>query len=230
MRFSSAAAGLLILGLVGCGPQYPEFEGSPPAAGPAQPVPDGATTAAGQGLSYAPPALGPASSPSAEFPVKRFRVVRTIADQAKARNLEVTQRDNSKGLVVVRYAGPVRNFVDCGSYAAPSGGFSVPALGSQLTRPGDGGRIAQDTHLSARVVARVERQGDEAADARLDGQYVIRRDLIVLGGAGRELRRSREFIDLSTDGRASFSDGVECVATGELERSLMPPPDLGLGS
>lgn len=233
MHARSAAVGLLSLALLGCGPQYPEFEGPPPSAtGPAPPV-DGGAAPAEPGLGYVPPALGPATAPSGEFAVKRFRVVRTIADRAKARSLEIRERDNSKGLVVARYAGPVRDYIDCGSYAAPDSGFSVPAVGSRLTRPattGDGGQIAQDTHLSARLVALVERQGDEAANARVDGHYVIRRDLIVLGGAGRELRRSREFVDLTTDGQARFSDGVVCVATGALERSLMPPDDLGVGS
>jgi hypothetical protein len=229
---------LVSIGIVTCTlcscAQYPEFDG-PPSAPAAAPASAGAAASPpATAVVYAPPRGGPAEVPVEAFGASRFEVVRSIEDRARGMGLEVIHRDNSRGLVVAHYQGPALNYLDCGTYSMPATAFSVPAGGSGFTRAAasasGAARVNQETQLNARLIAMVERQGDAASRARVEAQYVLRRDLVFVDDADRMLQRSREFIDLTTDRPASFSDDTACSATGELERSILPKEEIVFGS
>jgi hypothetical protein len=238
MRALFAIAWVMTWMLSGCA-QHPEFDGSPPAAAPtaetAAPRSVGTPVAlSADAVVYLPPPGGSGGYPSEAFAARRVEVVKAIAEEASAKRLEVTHQDSAQGFVVARYEGPVREYLDCGTYSAPASAFSVPAGGSGLTRsamPASGAaKVNQDMRLNVRLVALVESQGPAAANAHVEGQYVLRRELVFMDTAGRELRRYREFIDLTSAERAKFEDGTACFATGTLERSILPKRENQFGS
>ena len=254
MRTLFAIAWVMTWILCGCA-QYPEFDGSSPAAAPAAETSAsrsaetaatrsvGAPAAVSAGtpaalsadaVVYVPPRGGTGGYPSEVFAARRSEVVQAIADEASAKHLEVTHQDSAQGFVVARYEGPVREYLDCGTFSAPASAFSVPAGGSGLTRsamPASGAaKVNQDMHLNARLVALVQSQGDAASNAHVEGQYVLRRELVFVDDTGREVRRQREFIDLTTAERVRFEDGTACFATGTLERSILPARQSQFGS
>lgn len=235
MRALRGAAGLALISVLLSCTQYPELDGGSPGAPQAGPArAEAAPPAAAGGAVYTPPTAGTVTAPARSFTASRSKVVRSIRNQARAEGLEVTHRDNARGLVVARYEGPATDYVDCGTYSIPGSTFGAPAIAAGLNRPtasiAGATQVNQDTYLNARLVAQVERQSNSAAAAHVAAHYVLRRDLFFTDDAGNEIERIREFIDLEPDRPARFSDNTACVATGALERSVLPAGGVDLGS
>lgn len=252
MRALFGVAGLAVMGILLSCAQYPELESAPPAVAesdrPAEaaPMPPAGESAAmppaGEDAAmpsvasavYTPPTLRPAVARDRSFAATGSQVVRSIHDNARVQGLDVLPVDDARGVVVARYQGPATDYVDCGSYSIPGSGFSAPAVAAGLSRTitsfAGTTQVDQNTHLNTRLVALVTAQGNNAATVHVEGHYVLRRDLVFIDDAGREIQRTREFIDLGTDRQGRFSDGIACVATGALERSILPNGAIDFGS
>jgi hypothetical protein len=148
--------------------------------------------------------------------------------QLKVESVNPTER-----IIVARYSGDPRPFLDCGVVtllvdgkpADPPKEFSAAKEELRTTKTANKRRygLLRQLLLDARLVLRVEPRG-KGARAYSDAIYVVTKTLrrVRKGGKPDELV-DRDVISFRSDETGQFKKGTTCVGTGKLEAMPLEP-------
>ncbi|MFO1039529.1 MAG: hypothetical protein U1E45_22010 [Geminicoccaceae bacterium] len=180
---------------------------------------------------YTPPDRAPEGSVMRTLQMTPDAAIQAIWADLEAKNFTIETIDPEQRLVVARYSGDPRPFVDCGTVrvidklnpaAPPKQKYSAnrPETRVQkITRNRQVG-LLRKMQLDARLVVRVEPKGKEDSRVTSEAQYVLSLAAHRLrkgGGYDDEVLR-RETISFTSDRAGQFDSGGTCVANGKLER------------
>lgn len=189
-----------------------------------------APSAAGAGresFAYAPPERAPRGGRTRYVDEPPAIVFSELQPFLEERGLSLETVDPVAGLLVARYSGDPRPYLDCGKVQAliddkpmnPPRTYSAnkPEIRSARTIRGKRYGLLRQMRLDARLVIQVEPRG-EGSRLFSDAVYVTSQQLHRLrrGGVPDELVR-REVASFNSAETGRFAKGTVCVSNGKLE-------------
>ncbi len=188
----------------------------------------GAAAAERNSFAYDPPDRPPRGARIRYVELPAELALNQIAAHLRGQGLTVEKVDESERLVVARFSGDPRDYVDCGvvrmlvdgKAARPPKQYSANRPETRTYRTVRGGRrvgILRELHLDARVAVRVEESG-KGARVTSDAIYVLTKTssrLFKGGEPGPAVNREVASFKSSEIGR--FKKGTSCIASGRLE-------------
>jgi len=185
--------------------------------------------ASAETLRYQRPSGAPGSkleqSVAAPVAITWDAVQQTLA----AAGFTFSELDERTGLIVARYGGEPRDFVDCGTIvgedAATGVAWREDATAPRLTLARSTGdrlvTIERTLLLDARLVVQIRPDG-EGSFLQAIANYVVSKKTDAWSDPGTRYASGIESIGFSTGGSSRFAKGTECWPTGRLERLVQP--------
>lgn len=191
------------------------------------------TAQAAESFAYRPPEREPKGERSRFVRDTPDSVLQQVWAYLEEQGLAIETIDPERRLVVARYGGDPRPYLDCGKVellvdgrpADPPRIYSANKPEVRSARTVDGKRygLLRRLRLDARLVVEVEPSG-KGARARSSAVLVASKQVERLrkGGVPDELVR-REVISFRSDEVGRFAEGTTCVSNGKLESLPLQP-------
>lgn len=187
-----------------------------------------ASAAERNSFAYDPPDRAPRGPTTRYVELPAEPALNQIVEHLRGQGMTVERVDESQRLIVARFAGDPRDYVDCGvvrmlvngKAETPPKQYSANRPETRTYRTVRGGRrvgILREMRLDARLAVRVEERG-KGARVNTDAIYVLTKTssrLFKGGEPGPTVSRETASFKSSEVGR--FKKGTSCVATGRLE-------------
>lgn len=189
--------------------------------------------AAKESFAYTPPERAPKGQRSRFVNEAPDAVLQMIWTSLEEQGFRIESVDPQQRLVVARYSGDPRPFLDCGVVTLlvdgrptdPPKTYSASKAEVRTGKWPKGRRygLLRTLRLDARLVARVEPRG-KGAKIYSDAIYVATKSIHRLrkGGKPDELV-DRETISFTSAGSGRFTKGTICVGNGRLEGVVLEP-------
>ena len=182
---------------------------------------------------YAPPQRTPPPRDPRYVELPPDRVLPIIQAGLAEQKLRIEQVDNAQRVIVARFSGDGRDYMDCGTVEMlvdgrrqrPPKVYSANRPDTRTYREIRGRRIGlyRDMSLDARLVVKLDPSG-RGTSIRSDAVYVATRSVyqVVRGGDIGALG-DREIVSFRSTETGRFAKGTRCVATGKLEEIAALP-------
>ena len=179
------------------------------------------------GFAYVPPERGPKGELSRYVPENPDLVLEQVWAYVEEQGFALESVDPQARLLVARYSGDPRPFIDCGTVTALEDGVPVdpprqysankPEVRTAKSPKGRRVGLLRRMQLDARLVVRIEPRGT-GARVYASSIYVASKTINRLRKGGRpDELVDREVISFQSGEEGRFEQGTICVATGKLE-------------
>lgn len=178
-------------------------------------------------FSYGPPDRAPPGKLTRYVEHPADRVIPAIEEVLREQRLDIESIDPVSRVVVARYSGDGRAYVDCGTVEMliegrrqrPPKRYSANRPDARTYRAGEGRRVGlyREMVLDARLVVHAEPSG-AGTQITAESVYVTTKSVYhVLKGGDVGMLADREIISFKSTEVGRFDKGTRCVATGKLE-------------
>lgn len=178
-------------------------------------------------FAYGPPDRGPPGKLSKYVELPADRVIPAIAELLRRQRLAIESVDAANRVVVARYRGDGRAYIDCGDVEMlvdgqrqkPPKRYSANRPDARTFRNLRGKRVGlyRELVLDARLVVRAEPSG-AGTQITAESFYVTTKSVYhVLKGGDVGMLADREIISFKSTETGRFDKGTRCVGTGKLE-------------
>ncbi len=190
------------------------------------------TGVGGARLDYRPPEAKSAGPASVDLPETPAEALAAAAAAMRAHGLQITIDDERALLLVGQLSGEPEPYVDCGSVeivpgpkaSEPPTSFPAAAARAQVPRTVGSQRteVVRQMRLAARLVVSAVASGD-GTQLTSRAYYVVTRSFSLPGDlASADVGPRVEAMSFTSDRPGSFPSGTTCIATGRLERLVIP--------
>ena len=177
-------------------------------------------------VGYVPPTSFPAQPKRSLVADRPERVWTQLVRFLEGSAFEIEHVDERKNLLIARYSGDPRPYVDCGSIVTHENGAlaqiagSSPAVALNYELEEKPVVLNRSLNLDSRIIIRLVGQ-PQGTVVKTDTTYVVTKTIDVATPSGEVREGSRETVSFEAGGRGEFSKGTACQPNGSLDLAVL---------